>query len=426
MKTDNPVSKVKHSKAAAPVHSYQPADYFASENEQLLIAGRNAETIHHILGKTPFYIYSQEIIEKKIIRLRAQLPDRVKINYAVKANPFQPLLDKISHWVDGFDVASHQEMLAVINTGTSSQNISFAGPGKSPAELTAAIAAGVMLHVESITELQRIIGIAEQHQSIARIAIRLNPQFELKKSGMNMSGGAKPFGIDSESFPQLLIYLKSPFIRFCGFHIFSGSQNLNARALIDSHVHIFALAAQLQQQYHLKITHLNIGGGFGVPYFPGDQELDISAVGENLAVLLQQYESIISDCDVILELGRYLVADAGVYICQVIDVKSSRGTDYAIVDGGMHHHLANSGNFGQIIRKNYPLAIANKFTASAELKPVTIHGPLCTPLDIVANHVNLPEIENGDYIAVFLSGAYGKTASPGQFLGHSDCAEIFL
>lgn len=288
-----------------------------------------------------------------------------------------------------------------------------------------AIAAGITLNVESITELERIIAIVEHDNTSANVALRLNPDFELKSSGMKMGGGPQQFGIDVEQLDSVFELLKHPKLHFMGLHIFTGSQNLNAGSIITAHNSIFALVDRLQQEYSFSLKHLNIGGGFGIPYFPGDQLLDLEPIADNLNQLITEHQKLLVDCELILELGRYLVGNAGVYVCQITDKKISRDQTYLICNGGLHHHLAASGNFGQVIRKNYPVAIANRMQQS-DTELVNIVGPLCTPLDILANKMELPKAEIGDWVAVFQSGAYGFTASPRDFLSHPHPVELLL
>ncbi len=405
-------------------------EHFPCVDNQLLINNKNTSLLHAIAGQTPFYAYDRSLIHQRIKHLKQQLPKQIALHYAVKANPFIPLVDDISSLVDGLDVASHQELLIALNSHINHKHISFAGPGKSDAELQAAIASGVLINVESITELQRIKHFAAQFKIPARIALRLNPDFELKLSGMKMSGGAKPFGIDTELLADVFPLFATQWLELEGFHLFIGSQNLRSEIIIESHNQIFALIQGLIRQYQLNIKHLNIGGGFGIPYFPGDQPLDTQAVGQNLHRLIEQTEFVQSSqepIEIVLELGRYLVGEAGVYVCQVVDMKLSRGKKFVIVNGGLHHHLANSGNLGQTIRKNYPVLIANKYkTENMAEEIVTITGPLCTPLDILARDVLLPECAVGDYFVVLQSGAYGKTASPENFLGQPAVKELLV
>jgi diaminopimelate decarboxylase len=335
----------------------------------------------------------------------------------------------LSQQVEGFDVASKKEMLLALQTGIPAKKISFAGPGKSSDDIQAAIIAGVILHVESIGEIAKVAGTAKKLQLKAEIAIRVNPSFELKLSGMKMSGGAKPFGIDEEQIAQVLTKLPLDVLNLRGFHIYSGSQNLNADAIIISQQQTFALAQKLAENTkkitQRNIDYLNIGGGFGVPYFANQLPLDINRIANNLEQLLDQYHPLVDSTEIILELGRYLVAEAGIYVCKIIDKKVSRGTTYLVCNGGLHHHLANSGNFGQVIRKNYPVVIGNKLHNNDE-ELVNIVGPLCTPLDVIADKILLPKADIDDYVVVFQSGAYGASASPKDFLSQPSLAEILI
>lgn len=405
-----------------PQHA--PMDQFLQIDNQIAVDGKSISQIAAIAGQTPFYLYDRSVIKRNINRLRHFFPD-ISLHYAIKANPYQPLVSYVSELVDGLDVASAIELRTALASKTHTANISFAGPGKSQTEIQMAIAAGVTLNVESQVELERIIQSASEQKIVAKIALRLNPDFELKSSGMKMGGGSQQFGIDVEQLDDIFKLLQSPHLEFVGLHIFTGSQNLNPQSLISAHDNIFALVDKLRNQYNFKLQHLNIGGGFGIPYFPGDTSLDLEPISNNLKALLEQYADCIENCEVILELGRYIVGNAGLYICQITDKKISRGETYLVTNGGLHHHLAASGNFGQIIRKNYPVAIANKLYHQ-ELFTVNVVGPLCTPLDILANKYLLPNAEIGDYIAVYQSGAYGITASPQGFLSHPAAIELFL
>jgi diaminopimelate decarboxylase len=407
-----------------PIHC--ELDYFPCINNQFIFNNKTVSQLHSIAGQTPFYAYERSLILQRVELLKSLLPKKIALHYAIKANPFTPLVDYITPLVDGLDVASHQELISALNSGMDNKNISFAGPGKSDKELEAAIASQILINAESKNELQRITSISSKIKIPARIALRLNPNFELKKSGMQMSGGAKPFGIDSEKLGEFFPLFDSPWLEFEGFHIFTGSQNLRSELLISCHQQIFKLTQDLIEQYKLKIKHLNIGGGFGIPYFPGDKPLDVEAVTINLQQLIEQYGFSQSGLEIILELGRYLVGEAGIYVSQVIDIKESRGKKFIIVNGGLHHHLANSGNFGQAIRKNFPVLIANKCRREMDQEMVSVSGPLCTPLDILAKDVLLPKCEIGDYFVVLQSGAYGKTASPENFLSQTKSIELLL
>ncbi|WP_372626983.1 pyridoxal-dependent decarboxylase, exosortase A system-associated [Arsukibacterium sp.] len=408
---------------SAPQH--EQMSQFRAEHGQLLAAGFSMTEISQLLNMPAFYVYDRSIINQQVASFRQHIPPRIKLHYAVKANPYWPVVEHLRPLVDGFDVASQKEMLLALQSGMPVTDISFAGPGKGDTELLSAIIAGVTLNVESLGELKRICALGAQTRNTPQVALRVNPAFELKTSGMKMAGSAKPFGIDEEQVLHLLAEIVGMPVKLRGFHIYCGSQNLKAEALIEAHQHTFALAAKLVAACPYQPEMINLGGGFGIPYFAGERRLNLAPVGESLQSLLQQYDQQLADIELVIELGRYLVAEAGLYACQVVDKKHSRGTTYLVCNGGMHHHLANSGNFGQVIRKNYPVAIANKFSQT-ETELVTIVGPLCTPLDILADRMVLPKAEVGDWVVVYQSGAYGPTASPQNFLGHLPVAEILL
>ncbi len=399
--------------------------YFPVVEQQLQIGGQPVEQLAQQLGSTPFYAYDRAIIEQRIQSLRTLLPDTIRLHYAVKANPMPSLVQHIAQQVDGLDIASQGELTLTLQTNIDPRHISFTGPGKGINELQTAINAKVMLNIESATEMRRIAELAENSGVRPQVTLRINPDFALKSSGMHMGGGATPFGIDAEQVPALLKELTTLDLEFLGFHIFAGSQNLHAAAIIEAQNATLALAIRLAEYTPSPVRLLNMGGGFGIPYFPGEQALDITPIGENLARLAEQAKTTLPEAELALELGRYLVGEAGVYVCRVLDKKVSRGQTFLITDGGLHQHLAASGNFGQVIRKNYPVVIGNKM-AEKKTEVINIVGRLCTPLDLLANKVELPVAEVGDLVVILQSGAYGLTASPTAFLGHPAPTEVLL
>ncbi|MCF6338209.1 MAG: pyridoxal-dependent decarboxylase, exosortase A system-associated [Gammaproteobacteria bacterium] len=411
------------SKPQRPGHCELP--YFPVVGNQLQAGGLPITHLAQQLGNTPFYAYDRAIIEQRIRLLRTLLPDAIRLHYAVKANPMSDLLQHMVQQVDGLDIASQGELTLALQTGINPQHISFTGPGKGTDELQAAIDAGVILNIESATEMRRIAKLAENSGVRPRITLRVNPDFELKSSGMRMGGGATPFGIDTEQVPALLKELVTLDMEFLGFHIFAGSQNLRATAIIEAQNATLALAVRLAEYAPSPVRLLNMGGGFGIPYFPGEQPLDVKPIGENLARLVEQAKTALPDAEFALELGRYLVGEAGIYVCRVLDKKMSRGQVFLVTDGGLHQHLAASGNFGQVIRKNYPVVIGNKMGVK-KTEEVTIVGRLCTPLDLLASKVELAVAEVGDLVVILQSGAYGLTASPTAFLSHPAPVEILL
>ncbi len=391
----------------------------------LEIGGESVVALAERVGRTPFYVYERDEISKRVGELRHHLPAEIKLHYAIKANPMPEVVQHLASLVDGFDIASVGEMRVALATATSPQHISFAGPGKTREELAAAIAADIVINVESERELDAIDQLAQEQGRVAQIAIRVNPDFELKSSGMKMSGGAKPFGIDAECVPALLGQYRWRHTQFIGLHIYCGSQNLRSAAIIEAQQKTFELALRLLEHAPQPARWLNIGGGFGIPYFAGDEPLDLAPIGENLHKMLIQYAQGLSGTEIIVELGRYIVGEAGVYICRVIDRKISRGQVFLVTDGGLHHHLAASGNFGQVLRKNYPVIVANK-AASLQREIASVVGPLCTPLDVLADKMDMAAAEVGDLIAVMQSGAYGASASPINFLSHPPPREILI
>ena len=401
-----------------------PQGYAAIDGE-LAIGNRPASHWVEQAGRTPLFVYSQDLIARRLAALRAAMPDRLKINYAIKANSFAPLLKFVSNLVDGLDIASGGELEMVRASGFDLAHVSFAGPGKREEEIEAAIAAGVTLNLESETEAERAFAIAERLGARPRLAVRVNPDFELKGSGMKMGGGAKPFGVDAERVPALIRRIAEAGAEFRGLHIFTGSQALSAEAVIDMQAKVLDCADRLASEAQVTLPKLNMGGGFGIPYFPGDAPLDIAAVGAALEDHFSDLPDTLTDAELFIELGRYLVGEAGVYLTRIIDRKISYGETYLVTDGGLHHQLAASGNFGTVVRRNYPVAIASRFAAEGE-EEVNVVGCLCTPLDRLADKALLPRAVVGDLVAVFCAGAYGASASPSAFLGQGPAAEMLV
>jgi len=406
-----------------PIHA--PERNFPVRDGALHIGGMSVAHLAERVGSTPFYAYDRALLRERVAYLRQVLPPEIELHYSVKANPMPAVVQAMASLVDGFDVASGGELKIALDTPMQPADISFAGPGKSSSELRRAVAAGVLVHVESAREAQLLIDIGAQLGIRPRVSLRINPDFELKSSGMKMGGGAKPFGIDAEQAPALLATLAQQGIEVEGLQIFSGSQSLSADAIIAAQSQCFGLAMRLAQEAALTLRSLNIGGGFGIPYFPGDAHLDLAPIGVHLAQCLPRMHALLPTLRVVIELGRYLVGEAGMYVTRVVDRKVSRGQVFLVVDGGLHHHLAASGNFGQVIRKNYPVAMASA-SRDAEREVVTVVGPLCTPLDVLAAQMALPPAQVGDLIVVFQSGAYGLSASPTAFLGHPAPVEVLV
>lgn len=398
---------------------------FAAIDGVLAIDGTPVTELVDRAGGTPLFVYSAALVAAKVAALRAAMPDRLSLHYAVKANPYIPILKLFDTLVDGFDIASGGELAMVREAGIEAAAVSFAGPGKRDAEIAAAIAAGVTLNLESEHEAGRALAIGERLGATPRLAVRVNPDFDLKGSGMKMGGGAKPFGIDAERVPALVRRIAASGAEWRGFHIFAGSQALDAEAIGETQAQALGLAARLAEEAGTALPHCNLGGGFGIPYFPGDTPVDIVRVGALLEERFAALPPVLADTHFCIELGRYLVGEAGVYLARVIDRKVSHGEVFLVTDGGMHHQLAASGNFGTVVRRNYPAAIATRFGAEVE-EEASVVGCLCTPLDRLSDKGGFPRAGSGDLVAVFCAGAYGATASPAMFLGQGPAREMLV
>lgn len=404
-------------------HALMPQ--FPVQDGELMVGNERLSLLAARVGHTPFYAYDRTLLRARVAALRGVLPPSVKLHYAMKANPLPALVGLMARLVDGIDVASAGELKVALDAGANPAEVSFAGPGKRDAELRQAVASRVLVNIESFREVAALQAISDALGLPARVAVRVNPDFELKGSGMKMGGGPKQFGVDVEQVPALLTHIGHAGLAFEGFHLFAGSQNLCAEAICEAQQKSYALAVRLAQNTPQPVRFLNLGGGFGIPYFPGDQRLDLAPVGDNLARLAQQAQVELPEAALVIELGRYLVGEAGVYVARIVDRKTSRGQVYLVTDGGLHQHLAASGNFGQVVRKNYPVTIGNRVD-SPNTEIASVVGPLCTPLDLLADRMTLPVAQIGDLAVVFQSGAYGASASPQGFLGHPACVEVLV
>ena len=390
-----------------------------------MVGGLPLAQLAERVGQTPFYAYDRQLIKQRVAELRAALPASVKLHFAMKANQMPAVVGYMAGLVDGIDVASAGELKVALDAGTDPHEISFAGPGKREVELRQAVAAGILINIESFREVALLGAISKEVSLPARVAVRVNPDFELKGSGMKMGGGPKQFGVDAEQVPELLALIRKTGLDFEGFHLFAGSQNLKVESICEAQQKSYELALKLAAQAPSPVRFLNLGGGFGIPYFPGEQVLDLAPIGDNLRMLAKRAEQDFPQASLVIELGRYLVGEAGIYVTRVIDRKVSRGQVFLVVDGGLNHHLSASGNFGQVIRKNYPVAVGTRMNAE-QTEVASVVGPLCTPLDILADKMLMPMANPNDLIVIFQSGAYGASASPQAFLGHPAVVEVLV
>ena len=407
--------------------NFDPLILFKIKNNSLSIGDLELSDIFNMGYTTPLYIYSKDIIKNKISILRNQFSPNFKIYYSIKSNPFKDVISYLLKHIDGFEVSSINELNLALDTGISGSNICYTGPAKNIDELELAIQSKAVISVESKIEIEKAIRIGSNLNVSPNIIIRVNPNFKQHRAGMKMASGSSPFGIDAELIPKFIEWIENAKLNLKGFHIYTGSQILDADAINDAQCKTFQLFSELSGKCKNPVEIINVGGGFGIPYFSKHCPLDIHSVANNLNSLLLELgtKTFSRNLIPILELGRYIVGESGVYICKIIDKKISRGKTYLITDGGMHQHLAASGNLGQKVRKNFPIFIANKISSGKNEK-VSITGKLCTPLDILADDVEISESEIGDYVVIMNSGAYGLSASPINFLGHPAAQEILL
>ena len=344
---------------------------FGNVDGQLAVGGMPLDRLTARVGSTPYFAYDRRLLTERVGALRVALPPMIRLSYAVKANPMPAVVQHLAGLVDALDVASTLEMRTALDTPMPPESISFAGPGKTTAEITQAVAAGVTIEMESVTESRRVIEAGAALGVRPRVAVRVNPDFTVKGSGMRMGGGPQQFGVDAEQVPEFLAHLASADLEFLGFHVFAGSQNLNAEILCEAQRQTADLILTLAEKAPAPVRYVNLGGGFGIPYFDKDLPLDLAAIGANLTEVLDtRIAPNLPEAKVVIELGRYIVGECGVYVTRVVDRKVSRGRTYLVVDGGMHHQLAASGNFGQVIRRNYPIAVGNRL--SERLRHATI------------------------------------------------------
>jgi diaminopimelate decarboxylase len=404
------------------------AKYFPKSGESLVIGDVPVLELAQLYG-TPIFIYDRAVLDRKYDALRSALPECFSIYYSIKANPCYAVVKHFLNRGCGIEIASAGEFQRALNAGCAPERVLFAGPGKSEAELELVLSCGIgEIHMESLTEAKRIAAICRRLGRRAQVAIRINPASEAEGGAMRMGGRPAPFGIDEEILDQVLdSVLAEPQLDLCGIHLFTGTQILDAAVLRNQYCHGLELARRVVKRLGGPLRTLDFGGGLGIPYFAHEQELNLECLQNQLATLFQEIDSDpdFQGTQFLVEPGRFLAGEAGVYVTRILDVKLSRGKKFLVVDGGMNHHLAASGNLGQTIKRNYPIALVNKLAAPPS-EPVDIVGPLCTPLDTLARGILLPHAEIGDLVGIFQSGAYGRSASPVGFLSHPEATEVWV
>ena len=402
-----------------------PAGFGISADGVLMVGGHDVRTLVDHARSTPLFVYDNNLIGAKLALFRAALPDGLGLHYTVKANPYPPLLEWLCKFVDGFDIASLGELEALESVKACVLPLSFAGPGKTDRDLKRAVQANATISIESPTEAARLLNIAGRLGTRPKVMVRVNPPFQLKGDRMVTGSAPSPFGIDHDKAADVICGLVEAGADWRGLHISPGSQCLDWAAIVAAQGASVALAGQIADAAGAEPHEVNLGGGFGIPCFADEAPLDLYSMGQAMGEMLADVPSPLCASRFTIELGRWLVGEAGVYLARVIDRKESHGQSFLVTDGGLHHMLVAAGGVGQSQRRNYPVAVATRYGAPVDEK-VNVVGNLSTPLDLIADLVDLPRAEPGDLIAIFCAGAYGLTASPQAFHSHAAATEMMV
>ena len=405
------------------------AENFAVKRGELCIGGKPVTELAREFG-TPLYTYDADLLRRNYRNLAESVSGFAEVAFSIKANPLPEIASIFVSEGAILEVASIGEFRKALEAGCQPSRVLFAGPGKGQHELAEAIAEGIgEIHLESFEEAQHVDLIAKGLGRKVECAIRINPVATVQGGAMRMGGKPTAFGFDEEDLEETLTQLASlDGIELVGVHLFAGTQILKADVLLAQWRHGLNVASRVGRLLGKPIKTIDLGGGLGVPYHKGDKELDLDLVRAAIPELLdlKNNDEGIRHARVLLEPGRYLAASAGIYLMSVRAVKVSRGERFVIADGGMHHHLAASGNLGQVLKKDYPIVAAQHLHMDAETEQANLVGPLCTPLDMLGRSTALPQVVQGDLIAVLQSGAYGASASPINFLSHAAPAEVLI
>lgn len=397
---------------------------FTDNGKAIQVAGKSIAEAVSIAGGTPCYVYSREVMQGQVAKLRAVLPDSIKLLYSIKANPNPLVVATLASCVDGFDVTSQDELRIAIGAGVG-KTIQFSGPGKSRSDIETALAADAVLNVESSLQFEHVLEASRALNKSPRICIRVNPSFLPGGAGLRMTGKPSQFGVFANDIEDLLAAMEVEGIAPIGFHFYWGTQLLNGATIGEIQLAIWDMAKSWIEKFGLPIHHLNLGGGIGIPYHKGDSDADLAPIGAALEQIVSEYALIRPDGRICLELGRYFVGPSGVYVTSVLDKKSYDTETFVVTDGGLHHNLAATGNFGQGLHRPFPCLVPDALR-DAPRETITLTGCLCTPMDVFARHLSLPVLNIGDLIGIFQTGAYGLSASPNGFLSHKQANEIVL
>lgn len=400
---------------------------FSRRDGVLHVGGLDLRGLAETCG-TPFFVYDADLFRRAYRDLARAVAGFAVVDYSVKANPAPAIIRVFRDEGAGAEIASGAEFAASWAAGVDPRHILFAGPGKSDADIEATVAGGIgEIHLENGEEMRRVAEAAGRHGVVQRVAIRINPGPDAQGGAMRMGGKPSPFGFDEEELDAIVDAVEAePRLHLAGIHLFAGTQGLAAATLLSQWAYGLSLAERVAERIARPLETIDLGGGLGIPYFSTDTALDLGAVRDGMAALIARVKSDprLGEARIVLEPGRFLAGPAGLYVARVRAVKVSRGSRFVITDGGMHHHLAASGNLGQVVKRDYP--VTGVVDRGGPRSPCAVVGPLCTPLDMLARATPLPDLAAGDLVAVLQSGAYGLTASPTGFLSHPRPAELLV
>lgn len=415
---------------------------YGDNMRRILLSGQEIETAAEQYG-TPLYLYNFNKISRQYLKLREYLPDNFSVLYTLKANSNLTLCHSLAQQGCGADVSSTGELKAAIKAGFSPQQIVFTGPGKTNTELAAALEAGInAIALESVNEARRLNHLAEKLGKTQNVFIRINPfyrtnqscEISQKNSDKNSQCGgdnvqnsqpkatiqtiaasASKFGVDETEAEVVIKEINDlSHLNLTGIHIFTESNVLDYQQLLAAWQNTIAIANRLNQQGY-SISTIDFGGGIGIPYNWVDDEFDVESFGQELQQIFDQNPY---PYHCLVEMGRYIVGEAGCYLMEVVDVKQSQGQTFIIVDGGVHQLLRptmkKASRYMEVLGKS----------ESKTIKAM-IGGKLPTPLDMMIEDVDVPEdLEIGDRIVIYNCGAYGFNHSLTNFALHNYPAEV--
>ena len=379
---------------------------------------------------TPCFVYFMDDVYARIASVREAFDDLFGLSYAMKCNPHPAVLKRLQSRVDTLDISSGGELATAVEMGWPTELISFTGPAKRTAELQAAVEHRIgEVILESVNEAKQLDEIAAAAGITQAVCVRIAPQNVPKGFGVKMSGKPCQFGVDEEDLDDALPRIKSlANLELVGLHIYSGTQCLKPAAIAENYENFVRIFRRSCETHDITPEKLIFGSGIGIPYHDKDEPVNLAPIAERIKPVLRKLKSEprFAHTQLLLETGRYLIGEAGIYLTRVVNKKHSRGSDICVFDGGMNHHLGACGHLGMMLHRNYRMTKITADATGAEEQPYDLFGPLCTSIDTLGRGVKFRGLDTGDVIGVHCSGAYGVTASPLNFISHDPPSELIV